>query len=274
MADPAPTPPPDGLDARAEPDRPSRPSAVAGRSGFRASFGVSIVLHGALLTALALLLRPWAAPSDGGRQDFLAQVSAPTAPPEPEPKEVVEAVAPPVEDVEVPEEPLDLPESPALPIEETPPAREQEPGTHLLAESVVYPRIRPGRRDPEPEARPRPAPAAERPAEFPAELPTDPQAAPAATPPSSPRPLPGQCPPPRYPPIAERRGWTGTVVLRIEVTAGGTVEQVHVERSSGHPVLDEAATRAVREWRFTPAMLGGRPRPESVRKPIRFDLPG
>ncbi|MEC8494580.1 MAG: energy transducer TonB, partial [Planctomycetota bacterium] len=91
---------------------------------------------------------------------------------------------------------------------------------------------------------------------------------------TSPLPLPGHCPPPAYPPIAERRGLTGTVLLAIEVAVSGVVTAVRVERSSGHDVLDEAARRAVRSWRFKPASYRGLPTAAIVNKPIEFTLPG
>lgn len=90
---------------------------------------------------------------------------------------------------------------------------------------------------------------------------------------TSPLPLHGQCPPPAYPPIAERRGLSGTVLLAIEVAASGAVTAVRIERSSGHEVLDEAARRAVRSWRFKPASFRGRPTAATVNKPIEFTLP-
>lgn len=38
----------------------------------------------------------------------------------------------------------------------------------------------------------------------------------------------------------------GTVVIRAEITADGSVQRVEVERSSGSPELDQRALRAVR----------------------------
>lgn len=63
-------------------------------------------------------------------------------------------------------------------------------------------------------------------------------------------PIAGTDQPPNYPTIARRRGWHGTVVLGIDCDAAGIVQAVSVVRSSGHEVLDAAATVAVRQWRF------------------------
>ncbi|MCJ2071289.1 energy transducer TonB [Methylobacterium sp. J-030] len=43
---------------------------------------------------------------------------------------------------------------------------------------------------------------------------------------------------------SERRA--GTVVVRVEIAAGGALQRVEVERSSGSPDLDQRALRAVR----------------------------
>jgi protein TonB len=79
-------------------------------------------------------------------------------------------------------------------------------------------------------------------------------------------------PAPPYPGPARRRGHEGTVYLAVEVLAGGTTGRIRVERSSGHPILDDAALQAVREWRFEPAMKNGIPVASWVEVPIRFVL--
>jgi len=79
-------------------------------------------------------------------------------------------------------------------------------------------------------------------------------------------------PAPPYPGPARRRGHEGTVLLAVEVLAEGATGKIRVERSSGHPLLDDAALQAVREWRFEPAMKNGTPVPSWVEVPIRFVL--
>lgn len=79
-------------------------------------------------------------------------------------------------------------------------------------------------------------------------------------------------PAPPYPGPARRRGHEGTVLLAVEVLTGGATGRIRVERSSGHPLLDDAALQAVREWRFEPAMKNGTPVPSWVEVPIRFVL--
>jgi TonB family protein len=80
--------------------------------------------------------------------------------------------------------------------------------------------------------------------------------------------------PPVYPAVARRCGWEGTVLLELRVLADGRVAEVSVADSSGHEALDEAAVRAVRQWRFEPALCLGRPVAATARLPIRFKLMG
>lgn len=62
---------------------------------------------------------------------------------------------------------------------------------------------------------------------------------------------------PSYPAISRRMGEEGRVVLNVLVKADGTAGAVSVKRSSGFPRLDDAASNAVRVWRFEPYKIGG-----------------
>ena len=77
---------------------------------------------------------------------------------------------------------------------------------------------------------------------------------------------------PPYPQVARKRGWEGTVVLRLTVNREGTVERVNTHKSSGFPDLDESAAQAVKTWRFSPAKDGEFPISATVDLPVRFDL--
>jgi protein TonB len=79
-------------------------------------------------------------------------------------------------------------------------------------------------------------------------------------------------PPPAYPRLARRRGYQGTVVLEVFVGEEGQVDDMKVFRSSGHPVLDKAAVRSVKDWVFEPGMRGQDPVAMWVRVPVRFQL--
>ena len=89
---------------------------------------------------------------------------------------------------------------------------------------------------------------------------------------SDPVPIESACEPPAYPAHAAKRKLTGTVYVWIDVAADGTVSDARMDRSSGHSILDGAALRAVRKWRFSPAVRSGVPIAMTVRKPIEFKL--
>lgn len=80
-------------------------------------------------------------------------------------------------------------------------------------------------------------------------------------------------PAPQYPPSAQRAGVQGIVVLRGIVRADGTIRSVEVMRSLER-TLDEAALRAVRQWRFRPAMYLGKPIDVQYTVTVRFRLHG
>ena len=82
----------------------------------------------------------------------------------------------------------------------------------------------------------------------------------------------GKTIPPVYPRIARESGWEGTVVVRVVVQADGTPDIIQVRKSSGHQVLDDAATDALKNWQFVPAKDGNIPIRSIVEIPINFDL--
>lgn len=55
---------------------------------------------------------------------------------------------------------------------------------------------------------------------------------------------------PEYPEVAARMSLHGAVKLRVWITADGSVRRL--EYIGGHPLLAEAALRAVRNWKFEP----------------------
>ncbi len=63
--------------------------------------------------------------------------------------------------------------------------------------------------------------------------------------------------PPVYPSAALRLHLSGTVVLTVTVSPTGKVTQV--KTVSGNPLLAAAATAAVKNWRYEPFLLNGRP---------------
>jgi protein TonB len=75
---------------------------------------------------------------------------------------------------------------------------------------------------------------------------------------------------PVYPVIARESRQQGVVILETVIDAKGGVEQVRVLR--GYPLLDQAAIDAVRQWRFTPALLNGQPVPVVMTVTVNFVL--
>ena len=77
---------------------------------------------------------------------------------------------------------------------------------------------------------------------------------------------------PDYPKGARQRGEQGDVVLEIRVTAEGTVDDVKVATSSGFAELDEAAVRAAKAAKFSPARSGHDPVASAARLKLQFKL--
>jgi TonB family protein len=77
----------------------------------------------------------------------------------------------------------------------------------------------------------------------------------------------------RYPRELFAEGVTGTVVLRVGVSPQGRTTEVAVDRSSGHPRLDEAAAAAVRAASFIPGSHRGQPVAATLRIPVTLRPP-
>ncbi len=80
-------------------------------------------------------------------------------------------------------------------------------------------------------------------------------------------------PKPDYPAESQRRGETGTVILRVNVNADGSAGGIDFVQRSGSQALDRAAQQAVRKWTFSPEMRGGVATASTVDVPVVFTLP-
>jgi TonB family protein len=81
------------------------------------------------------------------------------------------------------------------------------------------------------------------------------------------------CPRPLYPPEVRDRHITGSGLFRLTLDLStGSVAKVAVIKSAGHPILDDSAIQAFRQWRWKPGRwkeidipitftMGGPPRP-------------
>ncbi len=162
-------------------------------------------------------------------------VAEPEVVPEPEPVEVPPEPAPPVEEI------LAAPESTMPPVPKATPAPTATPKPKAT-----------------PKSKPLPKPVPKRPSR--------------PSVPDAPKPVVIQNSPPSYPEFARRKGWAGRVIVRVAVDARGMPSKVSVAMSSGFAVLDQAALRAVKKWRFRPQVAGGVAVAGTVDVPVNFSL--
>jgi protein TonB len=67
------------------------------------------------------------------------------------------------------------------------------------------------------------------------------------------------CREPEYPPVSQRLGEKGTVVLAFLIGTDGKVKESRVDKTSGFPRLDEAAREALGRCKFVPGTTNGAP---------------
>jgi protein TonB len=77
--------------------------------------------------------------------------------------------------------------------------------------------------------------------------------------------------PPVYPALARAARVQGTVVLQVEISTEGRVQNVSV--MSGHALLNDAAIQAVRQWTYKPFVLNGQAIPVTTTATVNFTLP-
>ena len=214
-------------------------TGIAGKGnkrGLAALVGLAVVLHAGVIVAL----------HQGGQieplppkaAEPLAIEFAPPPPPPPEPPKVQPQVA------KVAPAPAKAP--PQLPVVAQAPVDDGPPSANTVQVATPAP----------------PAPVAAAPAP------------PAPEPVTEPRGYAGyrSNPAPEYPALAQDRGLQGQVVLKVHVLASGKPDNVAVDKSSGHKILDDAAVKAVLAWSFDPAKRGQTPIDGWVKVPLNFKL--
>ena len=77
-------------------------------------------------------------------------------------------------------------------------------------------------------------------------------------------------PPPAYPPLARTARIEGVVLLEATINVSGTLENIRVV--DGHPMLVDEAVKAVKKWKYRPAVLNGQTIPSPVTITVRFIL--
>lgn len=75
---------------------------------------------------------------------------------------------------------------------------------------------------------------------------------------------------PVYPSLAQKSKIEGTVVVKVLVGINGNVEKVEVLKS--HPLLDNAAVEAAKQFKFVPGKQNGKPVKTWVSIPFNFKL--
>lgn len=185
----------------------------------------------------------------------------------------------------LPEVPVEIPpmtiEFAAPPPPPPEPFIEPEPVIDELASKPPPPKEKPKPKPepPKPKPKPQPKPVEPPPAPPKAEQPPAPPVSPAPPAPAPVAVTPPSAnaaylknPAPQYPSFAQRRGWEGTVLLRVRVLASGKPSEIQVHKSSGREVLDEAAIRAVKRWSFVPSKRGEVAQEGWVTVPLDFRL--
>lgn len=158
------------------------------------------------------------------------------------------------------------PTMPAMPEVEPPKPREEKPPEAERAEDPLPPDpAAPKLAEPEPEREQMETP------NIPPPAPPSPAVAPKQAKVDAP-PKPNKAIKPDYPKGARQRGEQGDVVLEIRVNAAGIVDRVDIVSPSGFSELDEAAVRAARAARFTPAKSGGSAVASTARLTLTFKL--
>jgi periplasmic protein TonB len=75
---------------------------------------------------------------------------------------------------------------------------------------------------------------------------------------------------PEYPKKARKQHVEGTVRLHAVISKDGSIKNLEV--ISGDPLLVDAALKAVRQWRYSPTLLDGRPKEVSTTIDVVFAL--
>ena len=74
-----------------------------------------------------------------------------------------------------------------------------------------------------------------------------------------------------YPEATRKAGIQGKVVLKVVTNYSGDVEEVTVV--SGDPALAQAASDAVKQWKYKPYLLNSQPTEIQTQITVNFTLP-
>ena len=77
-----------------------------------------------------------------------------------------------------------------------------------------------------------------------------------------------------YPEVSRRNAEEGRAVVKVCVNTAGKIDSVEVVYTTGHPLLDEAALKVAKAFRFKPATSEGKPVASCPNLPVKFELHG
>lgn len=75
---------------------------------------------------------------------------------------------------------------------------------------------------------------------------------------------------PTYPPLARQTRVQGDVIIDCVIDEQGNVTQARAV--SGHPLLVQSALQAVKQWKFQPTMLNGKPVAVEMTVTVQFNM--
>jgi TonB family protein len=75
---------------------------------------------------------------------------------------------------------------------------------------------------------------------------------------------------PVYPPLARQARIQGQVVLKVEITKSGDVQNIQLY--TGHPMLAPSAIEAVKQWKYRPYLVNGEPVNVKTDVTVNFTL--
>jgi len=75
---------------------------------------------------------------------------------------------------------------------------------------------------------------------------------------------------PIYPPLARQARIQGVVVMEAVISKEGSIESLRVV--TGHPLLNQAALDAVKQWKYRPTLLNGEPVEVITTVTVMFNL--
>jgi protein TonB len=77
---------------------------------------------------------------------------------------------------------------------------------------------------------------------------------------------------PEYPMRAQQQGIEGWVIVQYTVSKDGSVREAKALDAKPSGIFERAATQAVMNWKFSPAIRDGKPIEQSLKAKITFNL--